>query len=96
MPREKNPEASPARKRAPRKRAAAAEVARPSFVDPQQRAALTARAAYFRAMNRGFFQQHIDKPMCRANARDFRSMYVCLYVDVFSVRIANKAENRHF
>jgi RecB family exonuclease len=58
MPREKNPEASPARKRAPRKRAAAAEVARPSFVDPQQRAALTARAAYFRAMNRGFAPGH--------------------------------------
>jgi hypothetical protein len=58
MPREKNPEATPARKRAPRKRAAAAEVARPSFVDPQQRAALIARAAYFRAMNRGFAPGH--------------------------------------
>ena len=58
MPREKNPETAPARKRAPRKRAAAAEVARPSFVDPQQRAALIARAAYFRAMNRGFAPGH--------------------------------------
>jgi len=58
MPREKNPEATPARKRAPRKRAAAAEVARPSFVDPQQRAALIARAAYFRAMNRGYAPGH--------------------------------------
>jgi len=58
MPREKNPEATPARKRAPRKRAAAAAVARPSFVDPQQRAALIARAAYFRAMNRGFASGH--------------------------------------
>jgi hypothetical protein len=26
----------------------------PNFVDPQQRAALIARAAYFRAMSRGF------------------------------------------
>jgi hypothetical protein len=60
MPREKNPESTAARKRAPRKSGAApesvaeAEVGRPSFVDPQQRAALIARAAYFRAMNRGF------------------------------------------
>jgi len=58
MPREKNPEVTPARKRAPRKRAAATEVSRPSFVDPQQRAALIARAAYFRAMNRGFAPGH--------------------------------------
>jgi len=54
MSREKNPETNPARKRAPRKRATSTEAARPSFVDPQQRAALIARAAYFRAMNRGF------------------------------------------
>ena len=59
MPREKNPEVTPARKRAPRKRAAGhAEAARPNFVDPQQRAALIARAAYFRAMNRGFAPGH--------------------------------------
>jgi hypothetical protein len=59
MPREKNPEISSEKKRAPRRRpapvAAAAVVADPpKFVDPQQRAALIARAAYFRAMNRGF------------------------------------------
>ncbi len=56
MPRAKNPEPSPARKRAPRKRvaAAAAKVTLPAFVDPQQRAALIARAAYFRALQRGF------------------------------------------
>jgi hypothetical protein len=63
MPREKNPDSHP-RKRALRKtavvpevaaeNAADAEVARPPFVDPQQRNALIARAAYFRAMNRGF------------------------------------------
>jgi len=63
MPRDKNPE-SAAPKRAPRKRAVAqaveavierpAESPRPTFVDPQQRSALIARAAYFRAMSRGF------------------------------------------
>lgn len=57
MPREKNPD--PEKKRAPRRRAAAPVVApvaaeAPNFVDPQQRAALIARAAYFRAMSRGF------------------------------------------
>jgi len=30
----------------------------PNFVDPQQRAALIARAAYFRALNRGFAPGH--------------------------------------
>jgi hypothetical protein len=55
MPSEKNPENSPARKRAPRKRVASpVGVATPNFVDPQQRGALIARAAYFRAMHRGF------------------------------------------
>ena len=55
MPSEKNPENSPARKRAPRKRVASlSDVATPNFVDPQQRGALIARAAYFRAMHRGF------------------------------------------
>jgi len=63
MPRDKNPDPNP-RKRAPRKAAVGAEIAaenapdtevtRPPFVDPQQRNALIARAAYFRAMNRGF------------------------------------------
>ena len=32
--------------------------AKPSFVDPQQRAALIAQAAYFRAMRRGFAPGH--------------------------------------
>ena len=60
MAREKNLDTPTAAKRAPRKRnpvaaAVAEQVApRPSFVDPQQRAALIARAAYFRALNRGF------------------------------------------
>jgi hypothetical protein len=64
MSREKNPESTATRKRAPRKSGAVSDVAtdvvpetavtRPPFVDPQQRAALIARAAYFRAMQRGF------------------------------------------
>jgi len=60
MPREKNPEVSPARKRAPRKRVAAAApgAAAPAFVDPQQRGTLISRAAYFRAMERGFTPGH--------------------------------------
>jgi hypothetical protein len=61
MPREKNPETTAAtRKRAPRKRASqpAAEIQYPNFVDPQQRASLIARAAYFRAQGRGFEPGH--------------------------------------
>ena len=58
MPRAKNPETAAPAKRAPRKRAAAAENAPPYFVDPQQRAALIAQAAYFRALNRGFVPGH--------------------------------------
>ncbi|HET7811305.1 MAG TPA: DUF2934 domain-containing protein [Steroidobacteraceae bacterium] len=56
MTREKNPETRPARKRAPRKPPAETTVvtATPIFVDPEQRAALIARAAYFRAQERGF------------------------------------------
>jgi hypothetical protein len=55
MPRAKNPETA-ASKRAPRSRvaAAASKIASPNFVDPQQRAALIARAAYFRALQRDF------------------------------------------
>jgi hypothetical protein len=60
MPTDKNPESSPARKRAPRKRGSTAENAAisPVFVDPPQRAALIARAAYFRALERGFEPGH--------------------------------------
>jgi Protein of unknown function (DUF2934) len=72
MAREKNPETRPAAKRAPRKRAAAAETGtrtlRPNFVDPQQRAALIARAAYFRAMHRGFAPGHEESDWLAAEA----------------------------
>jgi len=58
MAREKNLEASPAAKRAPRKRDSIADTGSgpvlPNFVDPQRRAVLIAQAAYFRAMQRGF------------------------------------------
>ena len=56
MPREKNPEAASSRKRAPRKapEAAAAVSPAPTFLDPEQRAALIARGAYFRAQRRSF------------------------------------------
>jgi len=55
MPSEKGPETSPARRRAPRRRAGpASDIDTRSFVDPRQRGALIARAAYFRAMHRGF------------------------------------------
>jgi hypothetical protein len=56
MPREKNPTAATTRKSAPRKtlsRPKADQVAA-SFVGPEQRAALIAEAAYFRAEKRGF------------------------------------------
>jgi hypothetical protein len=60
MARDKNPESTTNRKRAPRKTSVVPEPApereltQPPFVDPQQRATLIARAAYFRAMSRGF------------------------------------------
>jgi hypothetical protein len=64
MPREKNPESTATRKRAPRKPVAqpvaqpVAEVQYPAFVDPQQRASLIATAAYLRALDRGFAPGH--------------------------------------
>jgi hypothetical protein len=57
MPREKNPTVPTTRKRAPRKAARPDEpqISRVTpFVDPQQRTALIAEAAYFRAEKRGF------------------------------------------
>jgi hypothetical protein len=67
MPREKTPPTVTIKKRAPRKVAVKdAQVAKPaktagapaSFVGPGQRAALIARAAYFRAEKRGFAPDH--------------------------------------
>ena len=62
MARIKNPAASPAAGKTPRRRSTDVEPesppARPSFVDPQQRAGLIARAAYCRALDRGFAPGH--------------------------------------
>jgi hypothetical protein len=61
MPREKNPTTQTPRKRAPRKASAAVSAAAPSFgqfVGPEQRAALIAEAAFFRAEKRGFAPGH--------------------------------------
>ena len=58
MARTKDTEATPT-KRAPRKRSAAPDSRPyPNFVDPQQRGTLIARAAYFRAQQRGFEPGH--------------------------------------
>ena len=58
MPSEKN-QSSTSRTRAPRKSAAPPKKAAPSkFVGPEQRAALIAEAAYFRAEKRGFAPGH--------------------------------------
>ena len=67
MAREKTPATVTVKKRAPRKTAApASEIPRTeipddapaSFVDPGQRAALIAKAAYYRAEKRGFAPGH--------------------------------------
>lgn len=65
MPREKNPESTVTRKRAPRKQASqpvaevpVTEIQYQAFVDPQQRASLIATAAYLRAQDRGFQPGH--------------------------------------
>jgi len=57
MPREKSPTTSPPRKREPRKASAAVSATTSNFsqfVGPEQRAALIAEAAFFRAEKRGF------------------------------------------
>jgi hypothetical protein len=60
MPREKSLPAATQRKRAPRKTLSIAQVqpVPTPFVDPEQRAALIAEAAYFRAQGRGFAPGH--------------------------------------
>ena len=61
MPREKSPTSVTVKKRAPRKSpiAMAVHAAVPApFTGPEQRAALIAEAAYFRAERRGFVPGH--------------------------------------
>lgn len=71
MPREKNPTTVTVRKRAPRKTAVAqaVESAIPApFTGPEQRAALIAEAAYFRAEKRGFGPGHETEDWLAAEA----------------------------
>ena len=61
MSREKSPTTQTPRKRAVRKASAAVAAAAPTFgqfVGPEQRAALIAEAAFFRAEKRGFAPGH--------------------------------------
>ena len=61
MPTEKSPATKTPRKRAPRKTGAAASAGAQTFgqfVGPEQRAALIAEAAFFRAEKRGFAPGH--------------------------------------
>jgi hypothetical protein len=59
MPREKNPVTVTIRKRAPRKSApGVTAMSLTRFIDPEQRAALIAEAAFFRAEKRGFAPGH--------------------------------------
>jgi len=71
MPREKNPTTVTVKKRAPRKTpvAMAIESAIPApFTGPEQRAALIAEAAYFRAEKRGFSPGHETEDWLQAEA----------------------------
>jgi hypothetical protein len=72
MPREKSPTTSPTpRKRAPRKTpvAIAVETAIPvGFTGPEQRTALIAEAAYYRAEKRGFQPGHEAEDWLAAEA----------------------------
>ena len=70
MPPVKNPPASPPKKRSSRKRAAqpSSETPYSSFIDPQQRAMLIAKAAYYRALRRGFAPGHETQDWLAAEA----------------------------
>ena len=70
MPREKNPTTPTTRKAAPRKAATRpkAEKVVASFVGPEQRAALIAEAAYYRAEKRGFAPGHETEDWLSAEA----------------------------
>ena len=70
MPREKNPRMPAERRRVPRKDFPARKSAGgyPNFVDPQQRAELIAKAAYYRALHRGFVPGHEQADWLAAEA----------------------------
>ena len=71
MPREKSPTSPTVKKRAPRKTpiAIAVETAIPApFTGPEQRAALIAESAYYRAEKRGFQPGHETEDWLAAEA----------------------------
>ncbi|HEU4781224.1 MAG TPA: DUF2934 domain-containing protein [Steroidobacteraceae bacterium] len=70
MPRGKIPATSSVRKRAPRKPATTPRAKRSAtrFVGPEQRAALIAEAAFFRAEKRGFAPGHETEDWLAAEA----------------------------
>ena len=71
MPREKNPTSPTVKKRAPRKTpiAIAVETAIPApFTGPEQRAAMIAESAYYRAEKRGFDPGHETEDWLAAEA----------------------------
>jgi len=79
MPREKSPATPTPRKRAPRKSPAADIAVEPTFsqfVGPEQRAALIAEAAFYRAEKRGFEPGHeVDDWLAAESEVDARLMY---------------------
>ena len=68
MPREKIPTSVTVKKRAPRKQAVIAATPFTRFTGPEQRAALIAEAAYFRAEKRGFLPGHETEDWLAAEA----------------------------
>jgi hypothetical protein len=70
MPRDKNPATSIVKKRAPRKTVSTAgrKPGITRFVGPEQRAALIAEAAFFRAEKRGFAPGHETEDWLAAEA----------------------------
>ena len=70
MPREKNPTTATTRKSTPRKTLTRSkpEPQTASFVGPEQRAALIAETAYFRAERRGFAPGHETEDWLAAEA----------------------------
>jgi hypothetical protein len=70
MSREKSPTSTSVKKRAPRKAAQVLRAATPmtAFVGPEQRAALIAESAYFRAQKRGFIPGHETQDWLAAEA----------------------------
>jgi hypothetical protein len=84
MPREKIPTPSAPRKSAPRRKATVQKTPAPArFVGPEQRAALIAEAAYFRAEKRHFAPGHETEDWLAAESEvDARLMQSTAPADV--------------